>query len=142
MKKTALAVLCLFVVFLAACGGNNTAKSGSGGGDGHEHGDMKELAKKKIGDREVTVSVNEWVASKGEGVAEVALSGDGADKAKVSFWVEQDGKEVSAKKDGEWEADEKKFDCHVELKKDLKAGKYSLVIEVDGKKESWDVEIK
>ena len=60
----------------------------------------------------------------------------------VNDWVEQDGKEVSPKKAGEWVADEKKFDCHVELKKDLKAGKYKLVVEVDGKKDSWDVEVK
>ncbi len=147
MKKLAFFALCALTVFLAACGGN-TAKPGNGGGNtaGHEHGDdhgkMTDLGKKKIGDREVGVEVSDWVASKGEGVAEVEVGGDGADKVKLNFWVEQDGKEVSPKKAGEWVAEEKKFDCHVELKKDLKAGKYKLVVEVDGKKDGWDVEIK
>jgi hypothetical protein len=145
MKRLALFVLCSLVVFAAACGGN-TAKPGNGGNTaGHDHGDdhgkMTDLGKKKLGDREVGVEVSEWVASKGEGVAEVDCGADG-DKCKVNFWVEQDGKEVSPKKAGEWVADEKKFDCHVELKKDLKAGKYKLVVEVDGKKDSWDVEVK
>jgi len=146
MKKLALFVLCSLVVFAAACGGNS-AKPGNGSGnttDGEhddDHGKMTDLGKKKLGDREVGVEVSEWVASKGEGVAEVDCGADG-DKVKLSYWVEQDGKEVSAKKSGEWAADEKKFDCHVELKKDLKAGKYKLVIEIDGKKDSWDVEIK
>lgn len=147
MKRAALTVLILFaVVLLVACGGgNNASKPANGGntesGHGDEHGKMSDLGKKKIGDRDVSVVVNEWVASKGEGVAEVDCGADG-DKVKLSYWVEQDGKEVSAKKSGEWAADEKKFDCHVELKKDLKAGKYKLVVEIDGKKDSWDVEIK
>ncbi|MBP9893258.1 MAG: hypothetical protein KBG84_15250 [Planctomycetes bacterium] len=146
MKKLALFVLCSLVVFAAACGGNS-AKPGNGSGNtaggehGDDHGKMTDLGKKKLGDREVGVEVSEWVASKGEGVAEVDCGADG-DKCKVNFWVEQDGKEVSPKKAGEWVADEKKFDCHVELKKDLKAGKYKLVVEVDGKKDSWDVEVK
>lgn len=144
MKKFALLILCSFVVFVAACGGNSP-KNGSGGNTEHSHGDdhgkMSDIGKKKIGDRDVSVAVNEWIASKGEGVAEVDCGADG-DKVKLSYWVEQDGKEVSAKKSGEWAADEKKFDCHVELKKDLKVGKYKLVIEIDGKKDSWDVEIK
>ncbi len=146
MKKIAMFAMFAFVVFLAACGGN-TAKPGNGGNTehGHEHGDdhgkMNDIGKKKLGDRDVSVAVNEWVASKGEGVAEVDCGADG-EKCKVNFWVEQDGKEVSPKKAGEWVADEKKFDCHVELKKDLKPGKYKLVVEVDGKKDSWEVEVK
>jgi hypothetical protein len=148
MKRAALILLTLFVtVMLVACGGNNAAKGNtSANGEHHEggdeHGKMTDIGKKKIGDRDVTVAVNEFTASKGEGVAEVELSGDGADKAKVVVWLEQDGKEASPKKTGEWAADEKKFDCHVELKKDMKAGKYKLVVEVDGKKESWDVDVK
>jgi hypothetical protein len=144
MNKLTLLILCSLVVFVAACGGN-TAKPGNSSNTGHgagdEHGKMTEIGKKRIGDRDVTVAVNEWVASKGEGVAEVDCGADG-EKIKLSYWVELDGKEISPKKSGEWQADEKKFDCHVELKKDLKAGKYKFVVEIDGKKESWDVEIR
>lgn len=146
MKNAVLLMLMLLSVFAVACGGNapaNGAANSGGGGHGHgdEHGKMTEIGKKKIDDRDVTVSVSEWKPG-AEGVSEVAISGDGADKLKVQAWItDADGKEASPKANGEWAADEKMFDCHVELRKDLKPGKYKLWIEIEGKKESWDVEI-
>ncbi|MCC6573004.1 MAG: hypothetical protein IT462_04360 [Planctomycetes bacterium] len=147
MKKLTLLLLVLVsVITLAACGGanntpvNNAPKTDGGHkdhGHGDEHGKMTDLGKKKVGDRDVEVGVDEWKVGK-EGVAEVKVSGD---KIDVKFWAEQDGKEISPKKTGEWNGDEKLWDCHVELAK-AKAGKAKLFVEIGDKKESWDVVVK
>ncbi len=145
MKRAAILMLSLLVaITVVACGGSN-AKGNTPTNASHEHGDdhgkMKEIGKKKVGDRDVTVSVSEWDVGK-EGVAEVAVSGDGADKLAIKAWIAgDDGKEASPKATGSWAADEKMFDCHIELGKDLKPGKYKLWISVGDAKESWDVEV-
>ncbi len=147
MKKAILLLLVLVsVITLAACGGanapaNNAAPKDKGdhhGKDGDDHGKMTEIGKKKVGDKDVTVGVNEWKAGK-EGVAEVETGGKLGEAPK--FWAEQDGKPVSPKKSGEWVDDEKLYDCHVELAT-AKAGKVKFFVEIGGKSDSWDVDVK
>lgn len=149
MKRVMLvACLSVLIVAVAACGGANNASllpsNAPANGEHHEddHGKMTDAGSKKIGGRDVEVEVNAFPISKGEGVAEVGISGEGVDKLAPKTWLtDTDGKEVSPKKEGEWRAHEKKFDCHVELNKSLKPGKYKLWIQIGDAKESWDVEL-
>lgn len=147
--KRVMATMALIAAagLFAACGqghdhGNGNGAHNHAGGSGH--GDNHAGEKHALGEidlgggiKAVATQVGDPVAGK-EMIVEVNLTKDGKSytNAEIEGYVgDESGKELGAPAKGEWMADEKLYDVHVELPKNLPAKMWFWVRVRDGGKE-------
>lgn len=153
MKKLSLLLLVLVsTVVLAACGGGNAPANNAPVKDkdkghkdhGHEHhGERHDLGKKKIGDMEVGVVHIHDDKKPNEAVFEIktGLAADKNKDLKVMVWLgDQDGKELSPRKQADYAKDHNDFDAHCEMPKD-KPKKAWVWVEITGNKAGYEVKL-
>jgi hypothetical protein len=147
--KRVLAVLAIIAAagLFAACGDTHTHGNGAhnhANGSGHGHGDHHEGPKHPLGELDLGNGLKATVAQIGdvaagkEGVFEVSLTRDGkpVTGAELEGYVgDENGKELGAPSRGEWMADEKVYDVHGEMPKNLPDKLYFWVRVRDGGKE-------
>ena len=154
--KTAFVILFLLLScpLFTACTDKAATKPEStafGGGESVEddkYGKLTELDKKRMGDHDVTLYVNEWRVGNDKDIKEpvlrVYLSGAEPEKRVVHAWlVDFAGNDLTPHAIGEWRKSDGSFLCVLDFKtKSVSTGACKLWLSVDDAKDSWEVTIK
>ncbi|CAG0975229.1 hypothetical protein ANRL2_01960 [Anaerolineae bacterium] len=154
MKFAGILVLALFSSLLIfGCTQESKAKLDStlGGGEAIEddnYGTLREFDKKRMGDYDVTLYLNEWRTGDDNDIKDpvirVYVKGVEPEKRIIHAWlVDSLGNVVTPHAIGDWSSSGANFLLKLDLKKkSVRHGMYKLWVRVDQAEDSWDVTVK